>query len=263
MKPVILMRCCLADDGELEVAKKYFDVYECITDIPRNSLVIPRYACLPYFRELAYNINNLGSKLINSYGSFAWISEFKWYWSSPELRKITPKTWREDEFYTAEEGRFVVKGVTNSKKQNWNTSMYASTKRKAVEIGCLLYNDGLIGYQPIIYREYIPLKTFDVLLNDLPVTNEHRIFVLNGHILCNGYYWSNAENTDVKLSEEGLTFAENVINMIGGSPKAYSFDIAEKESGGWTLIEINSFEMAGLSCISPEEFYKTLSERLK
>lgn len=262
MTPVILMRKCMAEDGEFDIAKQYFDVYEHVTDIPSGSLVIPRYSALPYFKELEYNVNKLGSKLINSHNSFSWISDFRWYWSNPDLRKITPKTWREDEFYTAPTDiEYVVKGVTNSKKQMFSTHMYANNKRRAVEIGCDLYNDGLIGYQPIIYREYVPLKTFEVLLNDLPVTNEHRIFVLDGKILIYSYYWSNAQNTDVELSEEGLDFANKVVSIVGCMPKAYSFDIAEKKDGGWLLIEINSFEMAGLSCIPADILYKELAKR--
>lgn len=262
-KPVILMRNCLAEEGELQVSKRYFDVISLRSQIQIDDFVIPRYSSLPYHSELEADVILQGGKLINNTIQHNWIANFQWYWRVPELRELTPKTWHEDEFYKAPEGEYVVKGKTNSRKENWQEHMYAGTKRQAVRIGSELYRDSLIGSQGIIYREYTPLKTFEIGINGIRFTNEHRFFILDGEIVDYGYYWSNAENTDIVISDEGKNFAKKVIDIIGKMPRFYVIDVAERLDGTWTLIEINDACMSGLSCISPESFYKNLSTALK
>lgn len=64
MNPVILFRKNEAVEEEFEVAKRFFPVVEHRSDIPTNSLVICRYSALPFNKELEYDVENLGSKLI-------------------------------------------------------------------------------------------------------------------------------------------------------------------------------------------------------
>ena len=58
-----------------------------------------------------------------------------------------------------------------------------------------------------------------------------------------------------ELAEEVALRASNHVNF-------FAVDVAERASGGWTLIEINDGQMAGLSCIEPFGFYKSLSESI-
>lgn len=51
----------------------------------------------------------------------------------------------------------------------------------------------MIGQQEILYREYIPLETFDVAIGGCPITNEWRFFCYKDKILSWGYYWSIAD----------------------------------------------------------------------
>ena len=65
MKPVIYFRDSKETEEEFAIASKYFLTVPTRTMIPKDSLVIPRYSALPFYKELQYDTINLGSVLIN------------------------------------------------------------------------------------------------------------------------------------------------------------------------------------------------------
>ena len=146
---------------EYQVANKYFDVYANRTEIPFDSLVIGRYSVLPYYDELEKDLFFRNSTLINSYKEHLFIANFHYY---EYISDLTPQTWFEYEFYKCEyNGPFVVKGLTNSRKHQWNTHMFAKNKIEALHIASKLANDPLIGQQGIIYRKYISGRCLYIL----------------------------------------------------------------------------------------------------
>jgi hypothetical protein len=66
--------------SELEAAKKYFDVYECITEIPEDSSVIGRYSVLPFYAEVDKNLYISNSQLINNIQNHNYIAKFLYYY---------------------------------------------------------------------------------------------------------------------------------------------------------------------------------------
>lgn len=40
-------------------------------------------------------------------------------------------------------------------------------------------------------------------------------------------------------------------------------DIAQKEDGGWVVVELNDGSMSGLSCIDPDELYNNLLKEIQ
>ncbi len=260
MKPVILFRQNRDNykECEFEIASKYFNVVETRAKIPNNSIVIGRYSVLPYFRELEKDVIDLGSVLINSSKQFEWIEQFKYY---NALSEFTFKTWFNGSDIPDDETKFIVKGVTNSRKSHFNTKMFAPTKRDANLIATELQADGLIGQQDIIFREYIPLKTFEISMNGLPITNEFRFFFYKTNLLSFGYYWANADHPEYgTIDEDGLAFAHKVAEIASKYNNFFVVDIAEKESGGWILVELNAGEMSGISMNNPEELYSNLAK---
>jgi len=254
------MRPTLADAEELTIARRYFPVYTQRTDCPRNSQVIGRYSVLPYYMELEQDLYRLNSCLVNSYTMHRWIADFDYY---SVLQQYTPKTWFDWEFHKCRlKGPFIVKGRTNSRKYNWNTDMFAKDKRTALEIGTRLASNEFIGPQGIIYRQYIPLKIFEIGLHGLPFANEWRFFYYRNHQLSYGYYWSNADCIQEKISLEGIEFAQTIANIVAPYVTFFVLDIAEKADGGWILIEINDAQMSGLSENNPDVLYKNLEEKL-
>ncbi len=263
MKPVILFRQNRDNfkECEFEIASKYFDVVETRAKIPTNSTVIGRYSVLPYYRELEKDVSDLGSRLINTSEQFEWIEQFKYY---DVLKEFTFKTWFNSAEIPDNGTQFIVKGATNSRKSHFNTKMFAPTKRDAVLIATELQADSLIGQQDIIFREYVPLKTFEVAINGLPITNEFRFFFYGDKILSYGYYWANADHPEYgTIDEEGLEFAKNVAKVASRYNNFFVVDIAEKLSGGWICVELNAGEMSGISMNNPEQLYSNLKNILE
>lgn len=248
----------LEERDEFTAALEYMKV-ETSRCVCKDTTVFGRYSVLPYYEDLEQDLNWMGSRLINSHEQHRWIANFDYY---NELSEYTFQSWTERQFpYSTYEGPFVVKGMTNSKKHNWNSMMFAKDRREAVEVAIKLRQDELIGRQKLIYRKYTPLVTYEMGLNGLAFTNEWRFFFLGKKLIAHGYYWSEAEDVETpRLSEEGLVFAQEVANIASEHVNFFVLDIGEKQEGGWVLVEINDAQMAGLSLIDPHMFYRGLNE---
>jgi hypothetical protein len=258
MRPVVLFRSKLADESEVQDAKKYFPVCDSRCAVPKDSLVIGRYSVLPYYQELESDLKILGSELINSYQQHRWIADFDYY---EDLKDYTPESWNDTNFYQCTHpGPFVVKGKTNSRKHQWNSQMYAETKREACDIAGNLMADLMIGSQGIVYRKFVPLRVFEYGINGLPFSNEWRIFYYKTNRLSHGYYWSVAENFPPEIDPEALKFADEVAQIASEHVNFFVLDVAEKADGGWILIEVNDACMSGLSENKGETLYSNLAK---
>jgi len=262
MKPIILFRKGYHGDDEYEVAKRYFDVVTSRMEC-KDNLVVGRYSCLPFYRELERDLAYNNSVLVNTHNQHSWIADFGYYY---DLSDFTPKSYDSDNFWNAPEGQYVVKGRTNSRKHQWKTHMFAENKKRAVEIGHELLQDGLLCEQGIIYREYVPLNVLEIdQYNSLPYANEWRFFYYKRTRLSYGFYWSSAEAETMNnayMNDEGIEFAETVANAAADMADFFVLDIAEKKDGGWVLIEMNDAQQSGLSENNPDILYYNLREAL-
>lgn len=266
-KHIILFRQDETTAEEFRVCCDVFGsdyVHEYRSTIPHNSVVIPRYSALPFYRELKYDCETYDSSLINSYEQHKWIADF-WGWYGL-LHAFTFKSWDDNSINTApHDGTFVVKGATNSKKHQWNTKMFASNRQQALNIGAELFNDSLIQNQKIVYRQYVPLETFEIGINGVRFTNEWRFFVLYDKIICNGYYWSIANRIPAKYPPGLIGFTNDIVSEISGCPEKpnfYVLDVAKGENGKLYLVEVNDGSMSGLGCCNPTELYVNLRKTL-
>ena len=259
---VILFRNSLGFEDELQVAEKYFQVYQQRSCIPDSCLVVPRYSVLPFYKELDQDVRNIGSRLINTPREHDYVAQLcNWYL---DLEGYTPKTWFQLH-EIPDKGPFVLKGSTNSKKFNWNTHMFAEDKRAAVEVYGRLIDDGLIGSQDVVVRRYVPLRRLDTAPQGLPISEEYRFFVLDGEILSGGFYWSThvddlgqAYSADC-VPKEWLT---KVIAKVSSHIRFFVLDVARTADGGWIVIELNDAQMSGLSMVDPHELYSSLKTKL-
>jgi hypothetical protein len=246
------------DEAELRAISNYFPCIESRMEIKPNDLIIGRYSVLPFYEEQERDIIKVGATLINSYKQHRYIADLmNWY---DDLKEFTPKSWRslEDTDY---EGPFVLKGCTNSRKFQWDTHMFAKDRRQAAEISVELQNDSLIGYQDIIYRQYISLKTYMTSFHSLPITKEFRFFVAYGKLLSGGYYWSSHVEDLIAVpsaDEVPRDFLEIIISKIGDKANFYTIDVAQTQQNDWIVIELNDGQMAGVSENNPEMLYKNL-----
>jgi hypothetical protein len=265
MKPIILFRADRDTEHELEAAQRYFPVVEIRSAVPANRLVIGRYSVLPFYKELEEDIECCASKLINTHRQHRYIADMgNWY---RDLMLYTPKTWTRLEAVPAESYPIIIKGETNSKKFLWDTHMFATDQRSAVDVVSNLANDGIIGDQSLYFRQYVPLKKYLNGFRGMPVTKEFRCFVLDGRVLTKAFYWSNYLDDVEQMTGElpnpddiPEQFLQTIINQVGKNARFYVIDVAQTEDGEWIVIELNDGQMSGLSMTDPDELYKKMAE---
>lgn len=251
----VLFRKDLSTENEFKICSEFFSTVEYRSDIKSNSLILGRYSVLPFYNELEYDIKNKNSNLINSHEQHNYIANFNYY---EDVKKYTFPTIF-DQTKLPDDWSFIVKGTTNSRKFSWNSLMYAETKRDAIEIACQLKADSLISQQEIIFRKYVPLETFEIGINNMPITNEWRFFYLGEKIIDYGFYWSILDNfSNLSFEKNMLTFANKIAKIVSKKVNFFVLDIAKTVSGKYILVEINDAQMSGLSTINPLSFYEKL-----
>lgn len=268
MKTILVYRKNLMEKYELEIAKKYFPCETSRLLAEGYEQVIGRFSALPFYSEQEFDYNYLKVKMINTYDQHKYVADLRcWY---QDLKKYTFKTWNSLEEVVNEQGPFVLKGVTNSKKHDWNSHMYAEDFAAASNVYSRLADDGFLGYQDIIIRKYQPLLTYFKAIKDLPITCEFRFFVYNGKILSYGFYWDSfkedfndmgIETPTVGSSE--IKFVEEIVSIIDGSCNFYTVDIGKDVDGKLWLIELNDGQMAGLCGNDPEVLYSNLNKYIE
>jgi len=261
METCVLFRYEDHDTEEFEVCSKYFKTYRYRSEVPPNSLVIGRYSALPFYKELEAELKLNGSALINTWYDHNYIADIRnWY---PDVAKFTPTTYS-NWSNLPEDKQWVVKGITNSRKHQWATHMFAPDKKSLREVISNLLGDTFIGSQGLVVREYVPLKKIGEDMNGLPVTLEYRLFFFGSTLLASGFYWSEHEDLhEGKLLFEGERFAKFIASIVAKHTNFFVLDIALTEAGNWILIEINDGQMSGLSCVDPEELYSMLELKLE
>lgn len=251
---------------EIEVAKKYFEVkYQRTLINGNNNPIICRYNCLPHYQELEEDIKNMGGYMLNDFNQHQYIAQMGWIY---DLEDLTFETYEKIEDIRGD-FPLVVKGKTNSKKFQWKDQMFAQNKKQAIEIRNVLWNDSLLQNQDIVFRKYYELELIEKGINDMPMTNEWRIFFYKNNIIDYGFYWSIIDNLDLidnlknDFEKNGLDLAKQASSNIKDFTNFYAIDVAKTKQGKWMVVEINDGQMSGLSCINPDSFYKNLKNILQ
>ncbi len=269
MTPCVLFRPGVSDEDEELAVRRHFPVYTYRAEVPAGSLVVGRYACLPFYNELEKDVELLGSRLVNTYREHCYVAQLDYY---EDLRDVTFPTWfRFEEVPQSERANaFVVKGRTNSRKSEWFTKMYAPNFQAAVNMGADLATDGLIGTQGVVLRKYVPLETFETSVKGTPVTNEWRLFYFRGQRLAHGYYWGNISDwapvhaATAEFERTGLAFADAVAVRLVDKIPFVVIDIARDTAGKWWVVELNDGCQSGLNgVIDPDVLYGALRKSLQ
>lgn len=267
---VILYRGREFEEEELIPAGVHFVCVRDRTQLQRGDLVIPRYSLLPYPEELHRDATRLGATLINTLQEHQYIADLReWY---EDLQGDTPCTWFSlADFLLAcerepalKEKSFVLKGATNSKRNNFSSHMFAKTWQDVSAVYFRLQEDGLVGTQPIYIREFVPLVELCERVGDVPpVSEEYRFFCLYGEILCGAFYWSSYLD-DVPnvpdVADVPKDWLQGIVERIQAT--AVVVDVGRTQDGRWQVIELNALEQSGLSCNLPATLYYELSRVL-
>lgn len=246
---------------ELEIAQDILDVTTNMCDIEPDTTVICRYSFLPFGRWIEDQIRAQGARTINTFAQHEYIAEMFWY---DDLEDLTPKTWFHAGPQTVPdtEHGYVIKGRTNSRKFRWNTHMFAPDKEALRSTVSNFYNDAMLADQGLVIREYVPLEKVTEAINGLPITNEWRLFYLNGEYLTGGYYWSIIDSFDnAPPPQAAIELGDLVASKVGNLP-FFVVDVARTQRGQWIVIELNDAQMSGLSTIDPRKFYERLQEAI-
>src|SRR5690606_13544750 len=118
-------------------------------------------------------------------------------------------------------------------------------------------------------REYIPLHTYLISFQGLPITKEFRFFCYKDKILSGGFYWSShieelkEKGINPDISEVPKEFLQKIIDIVKWNINFYVIDVAQTKSGDWIIIELNDGAMSGLSENNPELLFKNLKKELE
>ena len=260
---IILYRGTDFEKEELDSARQFFECTDRRPEIQDGDFVIGRYSLWPYYVEQAKDIEYVGAKLINTYQQHRYIADLQNY--VMDLGELTPRTWR-NVVDLPDEGQFVLKGETYSRKGSWKQDMFAPDKKTAIEIYGRLMNDSLIGTGSIYIRQYEPMVTYLEGVNGMPITKEFRFFVAYGQILSGGYYWQNYIDALPEVpnpDEVPRDFLNQVIGRVGNQSNFYTIDVGQSISGKWFVVELNEGQQAGLSCNDPFTMYKALDKVIR
>jgi hypothetical protein len=262
MKSVILFRKSLEEEGEFYCAQKIWGdrLLEYRSQVPENSLVICRYSALPFYKELEEELALKNSYLINSFSAHQYIAKMEWV---HDIEDLTPKTRFQPWGYHLPEGSYVVKGLTNSRKFQWKTHMFAETKDDVPRVVKRLLDDTMIREQGLVVREFEQFEILGEQINGLPVTNEWRFFCLDGKIISKGFYWSNSVDCCPELETEASDLVMEVLDRIPNKVRFVVVDVAKRADGVWRVVELNDGQMSGLSDNNPDIIYKELLEYAK
>ena len=180
---------------------------------------------------------------------------------------MTPGDLRIDEVIAAAaefgDAPVIIKDYVKSRKHEWNEACFVPRASDTDQLRGVVttfverQDDSLAG--GVVVREFVALQSVGThAQSGMPLTREHRVFVLDGEPIANAPYWAGADYAgDVAPVEE---FA-HVIKSVRS--RFFSMDLALGSDGAWRIIELGDGQVAGLlDTIAPKRFYESLSSRL-
>lgn len=250
---------------ELRVVEKVFgarNVSTQIFDIPKGSIVIPRFRAIPFGKELEQEIVAHGSETVNSYLQHRNIANLNTWVGL--LDGLTAPAFGVDDIPYLPEGEWFVKGETNSIKNRWFDCCYAPTTRDLTRVVRNNLLDSYVGSQTIIIRPYQKFRQIGAAVDGRPVFNEKRCFVLNGEVVSVGDYWSTFPEFAVDSQDDTVFWdvLNEAVRLTEHLATFYVIDLAEFEDGSWQVVELNDATMSGLSDNDPTLLWSAVHQRL-
>lgn len=248
---------------EIGPMSEYFAVRRSLDEVQPGDELFARFALKPFYEMQAAEIEARGASLIVPADQHAWIEDLgAWY---ELLSDVTPKTWFSLDELDADgyAGPYFVKGRTYSRKHDWNTHAFAADRTALDAVIANIKADALYGADDLVIRQFVPLKTYGYADRGLPITCEHRYFILDGQVASSGYYWSSYGETvpDDRIDERVVD--EVVARLHARGLRWCVADFALTEDGQTILIELNDPSMTGLSANDPAVMYAVMAQILK
>lgn len=254
---------------ELDAVKAIFgeeNVSYRLTDIKENHVVIPRFRAIPFGKELEAEVENMGASLINSYREHRSIADM-WNWVNHLAEAgLTASAYRASEvnINNLPENEWFVKGETNSIKNRWFECCYAPKTSDLPTIINNNRNDTYVGTQEIIIRPFQHYRQIGTAVDNRPVFNERRCFILDDKLISYADYWASLPEFKTTALDE-FQF-QNTVNAaikltadMGLAPFRV-IDVAEYPDGSWQVVELNDGVMSGLSENNPNIVWSAVAD---
>lgn len=229
----------------------------------------------PLYQRLSEQVEKRGYPLLTSPAAYLNTYHLPEWYSAIEDTGLTPRSiWIPGmQFDLAEvaalvEATFgasavILKDYVKSRKHEWFEACFIPDARDTEAVQRVirrfleLQDIALVG--GLVFREFWPTHRIGSHpKSHAPLANEHRLFVLHGKIFYSAPYWSEVEYGP-SLPPEGLTAP---VLSRGISP-FFAVDVAEREGGGWFVVELNDGGSAGLpQADGADDFYRALAGTL-
>ena len=155
----------------------------------------------------------------------------------------------------------LLKDYVKSRKHEWFDACFISAADDAAEVERVLgiflrlMDEALVG--GLVFRDFVPLRRVGLHSKSrLPLVREYRFFVLDGRPFYQAPYWAEGDYRGEPPPESVL---EAILPRVRS--RFYAADVAEREEGGWVLVELNDGGAAGVpEGGSGQEFYQKLGE---
>ena len=166
-------------------------------------------------------------------------------------------------------GPLIIKDWVKSRKHEWFDACFIPDPTDLENLRRVITNflngqgDDLAG--GLVFREYVKFKPIGTHpQSGLPLVNEHRFFVFKGQIFYSAPYWNEGWYTEGLGIDELPDYPDKkvIIDLVPHiKSNFFAIDVAQKEDGGWMVIEVNdggTAEPPGGGSVP--EFYKALRE---
>lgn len=140
----------------------------------------------------------------------------------------------------------ILKDYVKSRKYEWYEACYipSAADRAAVErvVQRFFELQGPTINGGLVFREYVALHQIGThSKTDLPLTQEYRLFFLDGHLLSLAEYWEEGHyNTPLPPPD----IFQHIVPQVRS--RFFTMDIARCTDNTWTIIELGDGQVAGL-----------------
>jgi len=155
----------------------------------------------------------------------------------------------------------ILKDYVKSQKHYWNEACYIASatdqNKIANTVARFLDLQGDDLNEGLVFREFIQFQPLTGhSQSGMPLTEEYRIFVMDGHPIFQTRYWSEGDYSDSLLE-----MADFMMVMQKVKSRFFTMDIARTVDGDWMIVELGDGQVAGLpDHVDVESFYLALLE---
>lgn len=140
----------------------------------------------------------------------------------------------------------IVKDYVKSRKHEWDEACFipdATDVERAMQvIETFLSRQGEQFQGGLVLRVFEPFRALGRhSRSGMPLTQEYRLFILDGEIVMSDVYWEEGNYPEEALPLDHFVEVARRVNS-----RLFTMDIARREDGEWRVVELGDGQVAGL-----------------